>query len=107
MELKHLALPSLVFIGVWLAVLLLAEVWKLIWNWIDDHDHPIQRNPVMSWVIKTLFHENADALDVWIQVVLIVFWPLYLAGSVVYVIGLQIRELRRRQKLKGSQAVDA
>ncbi|MDI2144766.1 MULTISPECIES: hypothetical protein [unclassified Pseudomonas] len=107
MELKHFALPSLVFIGVWLAALLLAEVWRLFWNWIDDHEHPIQRNPVMTWVINTFFHENADGLDVWIQVVLIAFWPLYLAGSLVYFLSLQIRELRRRYKLRNGKAVDA
>ncbi|WP_085586798.1 MULTISPECIES: hypothetical protein [unclassified Pseudomonas] len=105
MKLIYLALPSLIFMAAWIGALLLGEAGRVGWNWIDDNERPIERNPVMALVLKTFFREGGDMLDVWLQVVLITLWPLYLAGALVYFVGLHARQRRRLAKQKSRDGV--
>ena len=89
---------SVVFFVSWCAALLLAEVWRQLWNWMDDHAQPIVRNPLMSWVLRLFFRKGGDAFDVWVSVVLITLWPVYLLGLLGVFAARRARGLRRRYK---------
>ncbi len=89
---------SVVFFVSWCVALLLAEVWRQLWNWMDDHAQPIVRNPLMSWVLRLFFRKGGDAFDVWVSVVLITLWPVYLLGLLGVFAARRARGLRRRYK---------
>lgn len=98
---------SVVFFAGWCAALLLAEVARRLWNWLDDHAQPIPRNPLMAWVLRVFFRAGGDAFDVWVYVLLITLWPLYLAGVLMVFAARGARGVRRRYKQRHAAAVSA
>ncbi|MBD8671579.1 hypothetical protein [Pseudomonas lurida] len=106
MELIRLAAwVSAVFFASWCAALVVAEMWRHLWNWVDDHAKPITSNPLMSWA-RTFFR-NGDSWDVWIFIVLATLWPIYLTGVAVFFSARGARGLRRRYKNRPTAAVSA
>lgn len=100
-------LLSVVFFASWCTALLLAEVWRLLWNWLDDHAQPIASNPLMAWVLRMFFRPDEGAFEVWVYVLMITVWPLYLAGLLTLFVARGARGLRRRYKQRLSAAVSA
>ncbi|WP_426237385.1 hypothetical protein [Pseudomonas sp. TWP3-2] len=107
MELMDVAMPSLVFFSTWCALLLLAQLWREVWNWLDDHARPIAHNPLMAWVLRVCFRNRVEAGDVWLYVLLVTFWPLYLAGVVIFFSARGARGLRRWYKHRNAATVSA
>jgi len=107
MEFSYIVMPSIIFATAWVGALLLGEAWMLFWNWIDDSEHLIQQNPVMRAAMKICCQDGDDYTDVWLYVAMIVLWPAFIVGAVIYFAGLHIRELRRRYKLKAGAKVSA
>ncbi|UEB98689.1 hypothetical protein LIS66_27330 (plasmid) [Pseudomonas sp. HN2] len=96
----------LFFVG-WCVALVLAECYRHLWNWLDDHDRPIERNPLMAWVLRVCVPQGEGVFEVWAYVLLITLWPLYLLGVAAYYAAKGARGLRRWYKRRQVAAVSA
>lgn len=101
METPHYAVIASLFLAtVWISALFLGLLWQLLWSWIDDGEHPIERNPAIHGLMKIIGREELDGLTVgiWLLVALIL-WPLTPVFLFALVTAFRARDSRRRHKL--------
>nr|WP_314585550.1 hypothetical protein [uncultured Pseudomonas sp.] len=41
----------------WLITYLFANLARKAWNWIDDNDDPVKRNPILDWLMPRLGYQ--------------------------------------------------
>lgn len=118
-----------VVMGVLLAILfvlalLAASVWRLVWNWVDEGEKPIERNQILAWLYAragykpfgfgyTFTKKNGrptDGAPAWmlpclglllgptIVLTLFVLYEVTLAALVLYVVAHTARFARRTMK---------
>lgn len=58
MEFKQQILLTLVagtaLAGLWIAMYMLVNLGRAAWNWIDDNERPVPRNPIITWLMPRL-----------------------------------------------------